>query len=188
MSMVYGERLRLRRTERDDIKKYHEWVNDPEVTEYLSLFLPMSMEDEERWYENSLQRDMQERPFAMDLREEKTWRLIGNCAYFGFDREARSAEIGIMIGDKSVWNQGLGTQAMQLILRIGFGTFNLNRAFLRVYARNARAQRVYEKAGFILEGTLRQAVYKNGRYDDVHMMSVLRSEWEKGNESISTSA
>jgi RimJ/RimL family protein N-acetyltransferase len=179
MSIIYGERLRLRRVEREDIKKYHEWVNDPEVTEYLSLFAPMSIEDEERWYENSLQRDIQERPFAIDLREGSAWRLIGNCTYFGIEREARSAEIGIMIGDKSVWNQGLGAEAMRLILRFGFGTLNLNRAYLRVYARNLRAQRAYEKAGFVLEGTMRQAVYKNGRYDDVHIMSVLRSEWEK---------
>ncbi|MCJ7435442.1 MAG: GNAT family N-acetyltransferase, partial [Anaerolineales bacterium] len=77
------------------------------------------------------------------------------------------------------WNQGLGTEAMTLLLRIGFETLNLNRIFLRVYADNSRAVRSYEKAGFILEGTLRQAVYKKGRYEDLHIMSVLRSEWDK---------
>jgi RimJ/RimL family protein N-acetyltransferase len=145
--------------ERDDVKKYHEWVNDPEVTEGLTLFLPMSIEDEERWYQNTLSRDMQERPFSI---------------------EVRSGEIGIMIGDKRMWNQGLGTEAMTLLLRIGFETLNLNRIFLRVHSNNLRAVRSYEKAGFVLEGTLRQAVYKKGRYGDLHIMSVLRSEWDKG--------
>lgn len=179
MSIIYGERLRLRRTEREDTKKYHEWINDPEVTEGLSLLFPMSMEDEERWYDGSLNRDIQERPFAIELKDGDGWRLIGNCAFFGIEREVRSAEFGIMIGDKSVWNQGLGTEAVKLILRVGFGTLNLNRVFLRVYAENLRAKRAYEKAGFVLEGTLRQAVYKHGKYGDIHIMSVLRSEWEK---------
>jgi RimJ/RimL family protein N-acetyltransferase len=55
---------------------------------------------------------------------------------------------------------------------------NLHRLFLRVYADNVRAVRSYEKAGFVLEGRLREAVYKFGRYDDVLIMSVLRSEWD----------
>ena len=179
MSILYGERLRLRRVERDDIKKYHEWVNDPEVTHGLALLFPMAMEDEERWYEDSLNRDPRERPFAIEVKDGKTWRLIGNCGIFNIEREAQAGEFGIMIGDKTVWNQGLGTEAVKLILRFGFGTLNLNRVFLRVYAENVRAQRAYEKAGFILEGTMRQAVYKHGKYGDVHLMSVLRSEWKE---------
>jgi len=179
MSIMYGERLRLRRVERDDVKKYHEWVNDPEITEGLSLFFPMSMEDEERWYEGTLSRDVQERPFAIEVKAGDSWRLIGNCSFFGIEREVRSGEVGIMIGDKSIWNQGLGTEAMALLLRFGFETLNLNRIFLRVYADNLRAKRAYEKVGFVLEGTLRQAIYKHGKYVDVHLMSVLRSEWKK---------
>lgn len=41
-----------------------------------------------------------------------------------------------------------------------------------------RAVRSYEKAGFVLEGRLREAVYKSGKYDDVLIMSVLRPEWD----------
>jgi RimJ/RimL family protein N-acetyltransferase len=47
-----------------------------------------------------------------------------------------------------------------------------------VYEENIRAVRSYEKAGFVLEGRQRQAVYKNGKYEDVLFMSVLRSEWD----------
>jgi diamine N-acetyltransferase len=180
MSIVYGERLRLRRVEREDVSKFHEWVNDPEVTEGLSLLFPMAFEDEDRWYQGTLGRDMQERPFAIEVRSGDGWQLIGNCSFFDIEREARSGEIGIMIGDKSMWNQGLGTEAMKLLLRIGFETLNLNRVFLRVYSDNLRAIRSYEKAGFVPEGTMRQAVYKKGRYGDIHIMSVLRSEWDEG--------
>jgi len=47
-----------------------------------------------------------------------------------------------------------------------------------VYADNPRAIRTYEKAGFVHEGTLREAVFKRGKFSDIHMMSVLRREWE----------
>ncbi len=52
------------------------------------------------------------------------------------------------------------------------------RVRLRVYELNQRAIRAYEKAGFTREGCMRQGVYKNGRYQDVFLMSVLCSEWD----------
>jgi len=175
MSMIYGERVRLRANEREDLEKFYAWVNDPEVTQGLALNMPMSMAEEEKWL--NAQRDPYEKPLSIEVRRGKGWKLIGNCGVFGFEVANRTAELGIMIGDKSEWNKGYGAEVMDLLLRHCFGTLNLNRAFLRVYAANVRAVRSYEKAGFILEGRLREAVYKNGKYDDVLIMSVLRSEW-----------
>lgn len=177
MSIIYGERVRLRANEREDLPKFHEWVNDPEVTHNLGLYLPMSMADEEKWFDS--QRDPNEKPLSIEIRKGKGWKLIGNCGVFGIENANRSAELGIMIGDKSEWDKGYGAEVMSLLLRHCFGTLNLNRAFLRVYADNVRAVRSYEKAGFVLEGRLREAVYKHGKYDDVLIMSVLRSEWTK---------
>ena len=177
MSVIYGERVRLRAAERDDVKKFHEWINDPDVTFGLSLYLPMSMRDEETWFENVAKRAPDERPLAIDVRAGDSWRLIGNSGLFDLDHLAHSAEVGIMIGDKLVWNQGLGTEVMGLLLRHGFETLNLNRVFLRVYADNPRAIRAYEKAGFVREGILREAVFKRGKFMDVHIMGILRREW-----------
>lgn len=178
MSMIYSERIRLRAVEREDVKKYFEWVNDPEVTFGLSLYLPMSMTDEEKWFERMSTRAPDEKPFAIEVRAGDGWRLIGNCSFFDIDSVAHCGELGIMIGDKSLWNQGLGTETMGLLLRHGFETLNLNRISLKVYADNPRAKHAYEKAGFVHEGTLREAVFKRGKFSDIHMMSVLRREWE----------
>ena len=71
---------------------------------------------------------------------------------------------------------------MNLLQHHCFETLNLNRVFLRVYAENARAIRSYEKAGFVREGRLRDAVYKHGKYDDVILMGVLRAEWAARNK------
>ena len=162
--------------------KSFEWINDPEVNEGLAIYLPMSLRDEEQWFEQMAQRDQAEKPMAIEAREGEGWKLIGNCSVFNIEWTNRSAELGIAIGEKSVWNQGYGTETMQLLLQHGFETLNLNRIYLRVYSTNLRAMRAYEKAGFVLEGTLREAVYKHGNYADVHIMSVLRSEWKSNKE------
>jgi RimJ/RimL family protein N-acetyltransferase len=94
----------------------------------------------------------------------------------------RSAEFGIFIGDKSLWDKGYGTEVLQVFLQHAFDTLNLNRIYLRVFATNARARRSYEKVGLAAEGTMRQAVFRNGQYIDVHVMSILSSEWRKGRE------
>jgi len=177
MSMIYGKRVRLRAVERGDINTFHGWVNDPEVTRGLSLYLPMSATDEENWFNSLTKRDQDERPLAIEVRKGKNWKLIGNCGVFGIEHVNSSAELGIMIGDKSEWDKGYGSEVMTLLLRHCFETLNLNRAFLRVYTENIRAVRSYEKTGFVLEGRLREAVYKFGKYEDVLIMSVLRSEW-----------
>ncbi|MCB0120349.1 MAG: GNAT family N-acetyltransferase [Anaerolineales bacterium] len=178
MSIILGKRMRLRAVERDDVPRFHEWVNDPEVTRGLALYLPMSMRDEEDWFERVSKGDPNQKPLAIEVRKGKAWKLIGNCGVFDISFTNRSAELGIIIGDKSEWNKGYGAEAMTLLLRHCFETLNLNRAFLRVYEDNIRAVRSYEKAGFVLEGRLRKAVYKYGKYEDVLIMSVLRSEWD----------
>ncbi len=182
MSIIYGERVRLRAVERDDVLKFHEWVNDPEVTRGLAMYLPMSLADEENWVNSLANRDQKEKPLAIEVRKGKNWKLIGNCGVFSIDSVNSSAELGIMIGDKTEWNKGYGSEIMSLLVRHCFETLNLNRAYLKVYTENIRAVRSYEKAGFVLEGRLREAVYKHGKYDDVLIMSVLRSEWTSRNK------
>ena len=175
--MICGKHVRLRAMERSDLPYFQEWLNDPDVTEGLSTYLPLSMADEEQWFDRASRSDPEAKPLAIDLRHNDSWRLIGDISFFNIEWVNRSAEFGIFIGDKSVWNKGYGTESVQLLLEHGFETLNLHRIFLRVYSTNLRARRSYEKVGFVLEGTLREAVYRHGRYADVHVMSVLRSEW-----------
>jgi RimJ/RimL family protein N-acetyltransferase len=177
MSIIYGKRVRLRAVEREDVNKFHEWVNDPEVTRGLAMYLPMSLTDEENWFNSLAKRDQKEKPLAIEIRKGKSWKLIGNCGVFDVDSVNSSAELGIMIGEKLEWNKGYGAEVMSLLVKHCIETLNLNRVSLKVYTENIRAVRSYEKAGFVLEGRLREAVYKFGKYDDILIMSVLRSEW-----------
>ena len=177
--MITGERVRLRADERADVPWFVQWLNDPEVTEHLSFFLPLSQAVEERWFEDMLKLPREQQPLAIEARCAEGWKLIGNCGWMNFDWPSRSAEVGLFIGDKTCWDQGFGTEVMRLLLKHGFETLNLNRVFLRVHETNLRGIHVYEKVGFQHEGRLRQAVYQHGRYQDMLIMSVLSPEWVK---------
>jgi diamine N-acetyltransferase len=175
--MIYGERIRLRGVERADLPRFVEWLNDPEVVDGLGMFLPLSMADEEKWFDKAGEREPAEKPLVIDIRDGDSWRMIGTCSLFGIEWSSRFAEVGIFIGDKSIWNKGYGTETMHVLVRHGFETLNLNRIWLRVHADNLRAVRSYEKVGFIHEGRYRQGVYKHGKYIDDLLMSILRDEW-----------
>jgi len=176
--MIYGKRIRLRAPERVDIPLFVKWLNDPEVRRGLARYLPISTAEEENWFEGMLGRPVVEQPLTIEVQPEGSWRAIGNIAFFNIDWRVRSAEVGILIGEKEFWNQGYGTETMRLFLKHGFETLNLNRIFLVVYENNPRAIRAYEKAGFVLEGRQRQALYMDGEYSDVLMMSVLVEDFD----------
>ena len=175
--MILGEQVRLRAVERDDLPRFVEWLNNPEVRRGLARYLPLSLAEEERWFEDSLQVPPAERPFSIDVRQGEAWQHIGGASLMHIDARARHAEVGIHIGDAGVWGQGLGTQAMCLILRHGFETLNLNRVYLRVYEDNSRALAVYRRLGFREEGRLRQDRFLEGKYWDTLLMGLLKSEW-----------
>lgn len=180
--MIYGEGIRLRATERQDLPRFVEWLNDPEVRRGLLLHLPMSLAEEEDWFENMLKRPSAEHPLVIEILEGTEWVMIGNCGIHNIDWRCRSAEVGIFIGEKRLWNQGYGAKAMRLLLQHGFETLNLNRIALDVYENNPKALRSYEKVGFVHEGRKRQAMFKEGIFFDILTMSVLREEWQAGKQ------
>ena len=177
--MIYGERIRLRAVERDDLPRFVAWLNDPEIIAGLFIYLPLSQADEEAWYDQMRKQPDEQHPMVIEVHLQENWLPVGNCGFNAIDYHSRNGEIGIFIGQKDLWNQGYGTETMRLLLKHGFNTLNLNRIFLRVFETNKRAIRSYEKAGFILEGRLRQAQFRSGNYEDVLLMSVLRSEWQE---------
>ncbi|RLC84789.1 MAG: N-acetyltransferase [Chloroflexi bacterium] len=175
--MIVGEKVRLRPIERDDLPRYVEWFADPEVRRYLALYLPFSLAQEERWFENLLER-LERREDVVLAIETAEGVHIGNVGLHRIDWRNRNAELGIAIGERSYWNQGYGTDAIRTLLGLAFREMNLHRVFLRVDADNARGIRCYEKAGFRREGVLREAVFKEGAYHDQYIMSILQSEFE----------
>jgi RimJ/RimL family protein N-acetyltransferase len=175
--IVRGEHVFLRPAERADIPLFVGWLNDAETASFLSVRAPLSVPLEEAWFERMVATQGKEHyHFVICLLD--TEQPIGVTSLFDIDHVNGNAGIGITIGEKSLWGRGYGTDAMNAILDFGFGVLRLERLWLDVYDFNARARRSYEKSGFVLEGTQRNAVFLRGRPQDVLLMSMLRAEWD----------
>ncbi len=102
---------------------------------------------------------------------------IGGCGLRSIDRENGAAESNIFLRP-GTWDRGMGSDAMDALLDFGFGELRLERIYLHVFDYNARAQRSYEKSGYVREAVLRNARFHRGAYHDVILMAILRAEWE----------
>lgn len=182
--VILGERIRLRRVERVDLPRFVSWLNDVAVREHLALFHPLGLDDEERWFEEQAAREPVLRPLSIEARAadvrkdaaDPEWTHIGSIGFHHVDWKNRTGELGIVIGDKAWWGRGYGTDAVRALARWAFDELALNRLWLRVYEDNARARRSYEKAGFQVEGRLRQDRFHGGHYTDTVIMGLLRDE------------
>ncbi len=179
--MIYGERVRLRAIEREDVPRFVRWFNDPEVRQYLTMYRPLSRAEEERWVE-SLASRREDIVLAIEVRAGDQWVHIGNVGLHRIDWKNRTATLGIVIGEREYWGKGYGTEAVRTMLRYAFGELGLNRVELETYSFNPRAIRCYEKVGFRREGVRRQALYRNGKFHDVILMGILRDEFEEVND------
>lgn len=172
-----GELVYLRPAERTDLDLFVRWFADAETTRYLGLRAPFSRAMEDKWFDTMVEEQGKKRyHFVICLLSDD--RAIGTAGFHHVNLEDGHATFGISIGEKEEWSKGYGTDALRAICDFGFGQLRLERVELDVYEPNKRAQRSYEKAGFVSEGTLRHAHFSAGRFHDVLRMSLLREEWE----------
>lgn len=173
---IKGQRVVLRSLCATDLETLRGFVNDPEVMQHSNSFAPIHEAAQRRWYE-SMSANEHAIWFGIAGAADPAVALVGTCCLVDIDRVGRQAELRIRIGDKRSWGGGMGTEACSLLLRYGFEEQNLQRIWLRVFARNERATGMYRKLGFREEGRLRRGAYIGGQHDDVILMGLLREEW-----------
>ena len=176
--IIRGQHVYLRPAEREDVPTFVRWFTDADVLRNLSMRAPMSEAAELGWFDRmQASQGKSEFHFVICLLEGD--RPIGTVGLHGVDMEDGVAEFGIAIGEKGEWGKGYGLDACRAMCDFGFGELRLERIGLYYYAGNERGRRAYEKAGFVHEGTLRRAHFARGEHHDVHVMGLLREEWQR---------
>lgn len=168
-----GRLVRFRALEPGDEPLLYSWINDAEVNQHLVARYPFSM-DQEREFVAAGRSSFGNAHFGIVALDDEA--LIGTVGLRDSGPEDRCADVGIMIGDKARWSRGYGTDTMYTACRFGFEVMNLHRIELTVYPQNERAQRIYERLGFVVEGRRREAMWRHGRYIDIVEMGLLRGE------------
>lgn len=170
-------RVALRPITTDDAEMCFRWVSDPDVNRYLGLIQPAATVQQERaWIAGVVADKAHRRVFVI---EDEAGRPIGTCSLRGIDREAGTADFGIMIGEKRLWGGGYGTAATRALLRHAFGDLGLREVRLSSHASNRRALACYRRAGF-LPSRHRPDHPQFGRHEV--RMAITRERWEQLDE------
>jgi RimJ/RimL family protein N-acetyltransferase len=161
---------------------FAKWRRDAEYVRLLdndpaSLW---SAQKTKEWLEKDYEKDPDDLKFFFwGMRTLDDERLIGFISLSGIQWNHGDAFVGIGIGERDCWGKGYGTDAMRIVLRYAFRELNLQRVSLGVFEYNPRAVSSYKKAGFSVEGIMREHLNRDGRRWDLYFMGILREEWEQ---------
>src|SRR4051812_16072221 len=172
--VLIGERTVLRPFSAADADAMWEIVQDPEVVRFT--FEPSTELTPDRLPSWSGPRAPAPDRLDLAVTDPDTGEVLGEVVLNEWDPVARSCSFRTLIGPRGR-GRGIGTEATRLIVGHGFEQLGLHRVQLEVYGHNRRALRVYEKAGFVVEGVRREAAFRDGEWVDDVIMGVLDREW-----------
>jgi RimJ/RimL family protein N-acetyltransferase len=173
---IIGEKVALGPMRRDLVPLYTKWLNDFEVIRTLGAPLrPMTQEAEEAWYERA---SKAERDSYFTIYERPSMRPVGSTGLHGIDHRHRTAEFGLLIGEKECWGKGYGTETTRLVLDYAFNRLGLHNVVLTVYSFNERGIRAYTRAGFRVIGRRREAFRLGDQAHDVLYMDCTATEFQ----------
>jgi len=180
-TLLRGEQVRLAAPNLEaDAETIASWSRNSEYTHMLQTGAPRLWTapgvkaDLGTWWYDEKTKD-RVFPFAIRLLDGD--RLIGLTDLEINDWPQREAWLAIGIGARDDWGRGYGTDAMRVLMRFAFAELNLERLTLNVFAYNERAVRSYLKAGFVVEGRLRERLRRGDQRYDMIFMGVLRNDW-----------
>ena len=169
---LVGQKCYLSPMELADAPAYAAWLNDLEVSTFTQIANKSLSVDKERDILTSIGKE-----HNYGIVDAATDVLIGSCGLMDLDPVNRSAEIGIVIGDKTRWGKGYGTEALRLLLDYSFRYLNLYNVMLSVYSYNPRGIACYEKVGFKLIGRRRGAIQRNLASHDIIYMDITADDF-----------
>lgn len=177
--MLAGERIFLRPLERSDLSQVAIWRNDTNIRScFFSPYLIVTS-SQDKWFDDY---SSQGESLIFIICELNTNERLGMVGLDHIDHRNQNAEYGrMLIGEKNKRGHGYAQEATLAIVKYAFMNLNMHRIYLRVYADNVKALQLYERCNFVKEGVERDAIFMDGRFRDVVIMSILRDEmrWAK---------
>ena len=175
VKLLNSSRILLRPLERFDLEALAKWRNTPEVRQDFFNTFPVAVSGQETWYQDLLRRQ-DAKLFVIETPMDS--QAIGTIGYDRIDWKNQKGELGnILIGEPAYRGKGLGKEAVHLMVHFGFSEMNLNRIYLKLFAKNKHAIHLYESCGFQVEGILREEYFRSGAFQDVCLMAILRKEY-----------
>lgn len=178
MPTLTTERLLIRQIRKHDAEAIFAFKSDLEVTRRYGQCPHRSIDDTRAWIQRNL--DDQKRrlviTWALTLKNNGT--AIGECCFWNFDPNYQCAEIGYELLP-AYWHKGMMAEALTEVLNYGFTDLGLHRIEASPLATNIPSQKLLLRLGFKIEGTLRQRILFQNRFEDQLYFGLLKEEWMK---------
>jgi RimJ/RimL family protein N-acetyltransferase len=152
------------------------WINDSSVVGNIAAFsgAAMTRADELLWIEKTLASPSD---IVFSVLAADDGRYLGQIGLHQIYSRARVARLGLVIAAKSEMGKGFGTAAIDAILHHAFNVLDLHKIWLMIFSDNTRSASIYQRIGFVNEGTLREEYLHHGTWHDMTRMSMLQREW-----------
>lgn len=156
-----------------DIHTRVEWINNPSINESMFFELPASVEKTLQWYKMNIG-NKSRIDFTFYSAENL---IIAMGGFTGINKEHNNAEFYVMV-NPTMHGIGIGKKVSLWMYNYAFSVLDLNKVYLYTNDNNSKAYKIYEKAGFKLEGVLREHKWRNGRFQNRRFYGLLKSEWK----------
>lgn len=162
---IQGHSVFLRPLVEEDVgEDYLEWMREPLVTQYLESRDQTQTLDTLRTFVRNMNASPRDHLFGIFL--VQSGEHIGNIKIGSVREPHRSADLGLIIGRRSAWGKGYGTEAIALATRHAFEQLGLNKLWAGMYAENLGSYHAFIKAGYREVGRFRRHILFKGRYID----------------------
>ncbi|POY39119.1 UDP-4-amino-4,6-dideoxy-N-acetyl-beta-L-altrosamine N-acetyltransferase [Solitalea longa] len=161
-----------------DIELVRTWRNSPEVAAYMYTDSQITKEDQERWFERTKD-DSSSKYWIIEYNDQK----VGLASLTGISSTFSSCYWAFYLGDPSA-KGGLGAKIEYNVINYVFDVLKLNKLRCEVFVFNEKVTQLHEKFGFRREAYYRQHVKKNGKFEDVVGLALLKADWEAIKDSL----
>jgi UDP-4-amino-4,6-dideoxy-N-acetyl-beta-L-altrosamine N-acetyltransferase len=157
----------------DDIELVRSWRNSPDVAKYMYTESQITVEQQQKWF-TSIKDDLSVKYWIIQYNNAP----IGVASLYGINQSLSSCYWAFYLGDASIQGAGIGSKVEFNVIDYVFDAIKLNKLRCEVITFNDKVISMHEKFGFRREAYYRQHVKKDGRWQDVVGLAMLRSEWK----------
>lgn len=169
------DRLVLRKMRLSDAQDLFAYARDPQVSRHVLWEAHLTIRDSRRYLRAARRQYRRGEPCSWAITLKNSGRMIGTIGFMWLNTDWLSAEVGYSLS-REYWNQGLMTEALRAVIAFGFDTLKLQRIEAQHTVDNPASGKVMQHAGMLYEGTLRQRVRNKGKYEDVKLFAILRTD------------
>ena len=181
---IIGKKTLMRAMEPSDMPLLKEMMNDPAIEKAVGGWsFPVSSSEQQRWYDSAVS-DKNNKRFIIETTDRENNVAVGMIYLCDVDWKNRTVSTGIKLASGAPRRCGYATDAVMALFEYAFSELQMHRIGLKILEDNEASRALYEKCGAKKEGSLRDSVFKGGKYIDQLCYGVLESDFKKAKKII----